>query len=559
MSQHPWIASYQPGINWEFSDELVPVHTLFERTASLNPERTCTNFMGALRTYGDIYADIEKCARALQDAGIKKGDTVAICLPNTPYFVVAYYAALKVGAKLTNINPLYTADEIEYQVKDAQVKLIFTINVEVILDKVLKVQEEADVDKVIVCDLTKALPPVKSFLFKLFKGKELKNPEVSDKVHTYETFLAVKGVATTVDINPQEDIALLQYTGGTTGLPKGAMLTHANVCANTLQIVKWMPEINKEGEKFLCVLPFFHVFSMTVNLNLSVLTGSEMILLPRFVLDTVIKTIDKEQPTIFPSVPTIFTAISNHPKVGNYDLSSIKFCISGGAALPQAVRDDFIKHTGCKVVEGYGLSEASPVTNCNPLHTGGKIGSIGVPLPGTQVEIRDQNNPQRKVELGERGEICIKGPQVMKGYWRREEATNDALIDGWLRTGDVGYMDKEGFVFLTDRIKDIIISGGYNVYPRMIEEAFYKHPEVDEVTVIGIPHDVKGETPKAFVKLKASSMLTEEQLLAFAAENLNPIEKPTEVEIRDELPKTLIGKLSKKELVEEEAQKRRKK
>jgi long-chain acyl-CoA synthetase len=291
-------------------------------------------------------------------------------------------------------------------------------------------------------------------------------------------------------------------------------------------------------------------------MNLAISTSSKIIMFPRFELDKTLKAIDKYKPTIFPGVPTIFNAINNHKDVLNYNLSSLKYCISGGATLPEKVRDNFVNLTGCKLVEGYGLSECSPVAACNPPHTGGKVNAIGIPLPGTCIEIRDLEKSDKVVPTGERGEIFIKGPQVMKGYWGREEATRDTLIEDWLKTGDVGYMDEDGYIFLTDRLKEIIITSGYNVYPRIIEEAFYKNEQVEEVIVIAIPDDEKGEVPKAFVKLKAGARITNQGLLDFVKSHLNPIEKPVEIEFRDELPKTLIGKLSKKELIQEEQEKR---
>ncbi|MDX1739121.1 MAG: AMP-binding protein, partial [Alphaproteobacteria bacterium] len=335
------------------------------------------------------------------------------------------------------------------------------------------------------------------------------------------------------------------------GIPKGAMLTHANVVANTQQVCIWMGETDPKGERILCAIPFFHVFAMTAAMNLGLASGAELILHPRFNLEDVLKDLEARKVTLFPAVPTIFGAINNHPKLKNYDLSSIRFCISGGAALPLAIKESFEKISGCTLVEGYGLTEASPVITCNPPDGENKADSIGLPLPWTEISIRNLQKKNKTLSVGEIGEIAVRGPQVMKGYWQNQAATDDTFVEGWLLTGDVGHQDEDGYVFLTDRLKDIIICAGYNVYPRVIEDAFYSHPEVDEVIVIGIKDDYRGEQPKAYVKLKPGATINKDQLLDYVSGRLNPVERPKELEFRDSLPKTMIGKLSKKELVAE--------
>ena len=329
------------------------------------------------------------------------------------------------------------------------------------------------------------------------------------------------------------------------------MLTHANVTANTEQVRLWMGEVDPNGERILCVIPFFHVFAMTAAMKLGIETGSELILLPRFNLVDVLKTIDAKRPTLFPAVPTIFNALAGYGGLDRYDLSSIRFCISGGAPLPDAIKASFESVAGCVVVEGYGLSETSPVLCCNPPDAENKPNSIGLPLPWTEIELRDLDNPDSPVAPGERGELAVRGPQVMAGYWNNPEATAAAFRNGWLMTGDVGHRDEDGYLFLTDRLKDVIFCSGFKVYPRIIEDAFYRHDAVDEVIVIAIPDDYRGETPKAYVKLKGGASVTGAELLGFVEKILNPIEQPAEIEFRDELPKTMIGKLSKKELVAE--------
>ena len=559
MKTHLWEKSYPDNMNWAFNSTNKPVYHILEHAAKSHPERICVEFLGREYTYGEIMLMVNQVAVGLQDQGIKKGDRVGLCLPNCPYFIAAYFGALKAGATVVNFNPLYTEEELAYQINDSAVKLMFTLDVGLIYNKVEACMAHTPLKTIVICSLPGALTCFKGCLFKIFKGKELVQIE-EDQAHIHFVSLISKGdEPAPVDIDPSKDIALLQYTGGTTGVPKGAMLSHENVSSNTTQVQMWLgDDINPEGEVFLAVLPFFHVFAMTAVMNLALATGSSIIMLPRFELSKVLKAIDKQKPTVFPGVPTIFNTINNSEDVYKYDLSSIKYCISGGATLPQKVKEEFVKLTDCILVEGYGLSECSPVAMCNPPHTGGKENSVGIPLPGTTVEIRDIENNKQNVKLGERGEVFIKGPQVMSGYWGRPEASNETIVDGWLKTGDVGYMDKDGYIFLTDRLKEIIIVSGYNVYPKIIEEAFYKHTAVEEVIVIGIPSDEKGEVPKAFVKLKSDIKATTEELLNFAAAHLSPIEKPVEVEIRSELPKTMIGKLSKKELIAEEKEKREK-
>ena len=346
-------------------------------------------------------------------------------------------------------------------------------------------------------------------------------------------------------------MAVLQYTGGTSGTPKGAMLSHANLYANTVQGVRWFKDTRMGQERMLAALPFFHVFAMTTVLLFSVYAGAEIVMLPRFELKNAVRAIARRKPTFMPGVPTMFNAIAGFK--GRADLTSIGFCISGGAPLPAEVKARFEARTGCVVVEGYGLTETSPCAVCNPPGGLNKTGSIGVPMPGTTVELRDPEDPMRRVPQGERGELCIKGPQVMLGYWQRPEETAASMTpDGFLRTADIAVMDADGYLSIVDRIKDLILAGGYNVYPRVVEDAVYQHPAVAECTVIGIPDEYRGETVKAFVVLKPGMALTAPALLAFLKEQLSPIEMPKQIEFRATLPRTLIGKLSKKELVAEE-------
>jgi long-chain acyl-CoA synthetase len=498
--------------------------------------------------------------RACKKIGIKKGDRVGLCLPNCPYFVVAYYAILKIGATVVNFNLLYTFTEIEQQILDSKISTMITIDLKPVYKKVEQCSLSTQLEKIIYCSLADMLMPTKKYLFKVFQFYQLARIKKSANKISFNDVINNGKTITPVDIYPKTDIALFQYTGGTTGAPKAAMLTHSNIVSNTVQISLWLKSGNVKTvhNKFLAVIPFFHVFSMTAVMNMGFHSKAEIILLPRFNLKQVLQVIDKKKPTVFAAVPSIFNAINHYKNLNKYDLTSLATNISGGAPLPLLVKENFEKNSAGLLVEGYGLSEASPVLTCNPPHNAGKSGSIGLPLPGTEVAIRSLKDISVTEAPGSQGELVARGPQIMQGYWNRDKESKETLLDGgWLRTGDIGYMDEDGYVFITDRLKDIIISNGYNVYPRVIEEALYSHSDVSEVIVIGIPDEAKGETPKAFVALKQNATVDAETLLDFAKGKLNPIERPTSIEIRKELPKTLIGKLSKKELVKEEAEKRK--
>ncbi len=526
-----------------------PVHLILDESAARWPDRPCIDFIGQISSYSEIAEKVNRAAKGFQNLGIGKGDRIGLCLPNCPYYVISYFAAMKIGATVVNFNPLYTEDEIRGQILDSGTSVMVTLNLKTIYPKVKEAMKDSPLRFIVVCSLSDALPPVKELLFNTLKRSQIIEKSRDIRVIPFEKLISQKGHPDPVRIDPEGDTALLQYTGGTTGTPKGAMLTHANVTANTQQVQLWMGDANPDGERFLCVIPFFHVFAMTAAMNLGLATGSALILLPRFELSDVLKTIDAKNPTLFPAVPTIFSAINGFDGLERYDLSSIRFCISGGAPLPASVKTKFEALTGCVVVEGYGMSEASPVISCNPPDAENKPDSIGLPLPWTEIEIRDIDDPDTTLAMGERGQLAVRGAQVMTGYWNKPADTAKALRDGWLLTGDVGHIDEDGYLFLTDRLKDVIFCSGFKVYPRFIEEAFYQHPDVDEVIVIGIPDDYRGEKPKAFVKLKSGSSISEAELLDVTSARLNPIERPAFVEFRDELPKTMIGKLSKKELV----------
>jgi long-chain acyl-CoA synthetase len=555
-----WSKSYPRNVKWHMALEPAPLFSLIDQAVRDNPDRPCTTFLGRTLTYGEIGELVDRAAAGLQHIGVVKGTKVGLFLPNSPTFVVFYFAILKAGGIVVNYNPLYSIEELTFQVKDSETELMVTLDLAVLFNKVETLIERKVLKGAVVCSFPSLLPAAKAVLFKLFKSKELARPRASpvhDRIRLDSEVLIDPALFTPVPIDPAADLAVLQYTGGTTGTPKGAMLTHANVYLNVQQIAAWAPELQHGQEKVLAALPFFHVFAMTVVLNLGIKIAGEMILMPRFVLQEALDLIAKHRPSILPGVPTLFNALLNHPRIQSYDLKCLKFCISGGAALPMEVRERFEATTGCSLVEGYGLSEASPVVTCNPLEGPVKAGSIGLPLPATIISLRDLSDPTREVARGERGEVCVAGPQVMRGYWNRPAETAAQFTGSFLRTGDVGVMDEDGFFYIVDRIKDLIICSGYNVYPRRIEEALYDHPAVEEAVVIGIADKYRGEAPKAFVKLKSGQQATRAELLKHLEIKLSKIEFPADIEFRDTLPKSMIGKLSKKELKAEEVHKKR--
>ena len=453
-----------------------------------------------------------------------------------------------------NYNPLYVERELAQQIKDSDTSIMVTMDLDALYSKLSPLLGKGPLQKLVVCKMTEILSPTKSLLFKLFKRKDLAKVAQDARIIGFEKLITLGTIQPPTKIDPKTEIAVLQYTGGTTGVPKGAVLTHGNITANIEQLTMLIGGSDHSDERMMCALPFFHVFGMTVALGIGVSCGAELILLPRFEVDQVLKTVLKKRPTMFPGVPTVYIALNRAIKAhgAKMKLDSIRYCISGGAPLPHEVQQEFMGLTGCKLVEGYGLSEASPVVTCNPFDGENREGSIGLPLAGTVVEFRSLDDPRKQVKPGERGEVCVRGPQVMAGYWRRPDATKEVMIDGALRTGDVGYADPDGYIHIVDRVKDLIICSGYNVYPRVIEDALYSHLAVAEAVVIGVPDAYRGQSPKAFVKIKDGEKLTVAMLKTHLGTLISKIEMPNEIEFRTELPRTLIGKFSKKALLEEE-------
>ena len=552
----PWIKHYPEGISWDIKIDTTPVHEQVLATCARTPEADALDFLGKKTRFGDLARQINAFAGALQSQhGVKKGTRVALLLPNTPFYVIAYYAVLRIGAIVVNCNPLYTVGELSHIVGNSGAELMVTLDLKLLFDKAEALVEAGHVKNLIVCHFPNALPGVKKLLFKLVKSKDLTDiskSRIAAKISRFDQLVARNLAPGPVTIDAAKDVAVQQYTGGTTGLPKGAMLSHANIAANLSQIDAWALGLFKPPSRTVAVLPFFHIFSMTACLNTPLAAGGQVVMLPRFEMKAFLSLMTRTGANILPAVPTLVQALSKAGDKAKPHLVSVEVTISGGAPLSDEVRHNWSKVSSSLLAEGYGLTEASPVVCCAALRVPSKPLSIGQPLPATDIRFVDIET-SKVVPIGERGELQVKGPQVMLGYYNNPEATKDAFMDGWLRTGDVGYVDEDGYVFLVDRIKDLIICSGFNVYPRNIEEAIMHHPAVEEVNVIGVPDEYRGEAPVAFIKLKPEQQATEAELKKFLGATLNKIEMPKEFIFKDQLPKTLIGKLSKKELREEYA------
>ncbi len=549
---YPWEATYPDGIDWHADIAPARLTEILDGSVETWPGNPCLTFMGKTFTYAEVGDQVNRAAKGFQDIGVGKGVRVGMFLPNSPYYIICFYAVLKAGGTVVNFNPLYAEREIERQVKDSGTKIMVTLQLTATYPKLAGLFDNTGLEKVVVCPMGHILPLVARAFFTLFRRKEIAEVPEDDRHIPFASLTANDGDFTPVPVDPELDIAVLQYTGGTTGLPKGAMLTHANVYVNTIQTRMWAVNARPGEEKFLGVLPLFHVFGMTGVMNVGLYLGAEIILVPRFKLVEVLKIMDRDKPTVFLGVPMLYAAINSFGELDKYDLSSLTDCISGGDALPVEVKLKFEKLSGCVLVEGYGLSETSPVCTLNPFEGVNKPGSVGMPVPGTIIEIVSLDNPEELMPTGKRGEICIQGPQVMAGYWNQPRETETAFQGGRLHTGDVGYIDDEGYIFLIDRIKDLILNAGFNVYPRMVEEAIHLHPAVEDTVVCGVPDKSRGEIVKAYVKLRPGEALKPGELKRFLKDKLAPYEQPRRIEFRDELPVTYIGKHSRRDLVAEE-------
>lgn len=530
-----------------------PVPDILDASVERYPARRAMTFLGRAWTYGDLGALVDRVAAGLQEQGVGKGTKVGLCLPNMPYSVVFFFAVMKAGGTVVNFSPLYVERELNEQMRDSGVTMMVVPDLKMIHGKVQAAAQGTEVRRIVVCPFSSVLPAIQGLMFSLLRRAERAYVPAGDGLHMYfRELLTGPARPEPVAIDPARDICLLQYTGGTSGTPKGAMLSHAAVSINAQQVIHHA-DCERIGVRGVVgVLPLFHVFAMQTVMLIPITLGAVIHLVPRFERGRLLDLIEREQPTLLPGVPTLYTALNAAPDIERRDLSSLNLSICGGAPLPHEVRTRFEELTGCKLVEGYGLSEASPVVTAGQPLGVVKPDSVGTALPGTIVEIRGLEEPHPVLGAGQVGEVTVRGPQLMAGYHNRPRETQQAFIEGALRTGDVGYLDTDGYLFLLDRIKDVIIVGGFNVYPRSIEEALYRHPAVAEAVAIGIPDSFRGEAPKAFVTLREGAEATPEQILAFLEKELSRVQMPVAVEIRESLPRTLVGKLSKKELVAEE-------
>lgn len=552
MPNRPWLSDYPAEVPHSFDYPKKNLAHFLVDSAASHPDHPALDFLGKKTTYRALLDAAYRFANGLLRLGIRKGDRVAVMLPNCPQAVIAYYGTLLMGGVVVMTNPLYMPRELEHQLKDAGARIVVTLDL--LLERVKKSMKDAPLEHILVTTIAEYLPFPKNVLLPLKLKKEGKYVKVvvGGDVLSFREFLRFSSPdPCETEVDAERELALVQYTGGTTGLAKGVMLTHYNLVANTIQARLWCYRAERGRERYMAALPFFHVFGLTCLLNLGIYTAGTLLLVPRFEIDQVLATIHKKKPTVFPGAPTMYIAVINHPRVGKVNTSSIRMCISGAASLPLNVQERFESLTGGKLIEGYGLTEASPVTHANNIWGKRKTGSIGIPFPDTEARIV---HPETLEEMpaGEIGELAIRGPQVMQGYWRRPEETAKTIRDGWLLTGDLGRMDEDGFFFILDRRKDLIIAGGYNIYPREVEEVLFEHPDVEEVAVAGVTDPYRGETVKAYVVLRKGAAGNTDELRGWCKEKLAAYKVPKIFEFREELPKTMAGKVLRRKLLESE-------
>ena len=553
MTEKLWLKCYDPevppGID-DYDGSIIP--SLLEKKIASFGGQTAVDFFGYTMTYAALWEAVQQCTRVLHSIGLARGDRVALFLPNCPHFIIAYYAALRLGAVIVPTNPLYTEKELEFQIKDSGAETLVTLDL--LYSKVHKVQPSVGLKRIIVGKIQDYLPPLKKFIYPIIAQKGTENVPLEEKngVVFYQKLMKSKAPECELPKLSGDDLAILQYTGGTTGSAKGAMLTHKNIVINNTMIRHWYTGLRPGKEIFISVLPFFHTYGMATALNLPLSAGASIVLFPKFAAKDILKAIDAHKATVLPGIPTIYSVLGNFRDIGKYNVSTIRYCFSGAAPLPVTVLKDFERLTGGIIIEGYGLSEASPVTHCNPLKNVRKDGSIGMPVPCTDCKIVDMDTGQDLPE-GSTGELCIRGPQVMQGYWNRPDETAASLRDGWLFTGDIARMDEEGYFYIVERKKDMIISEGFNIYPREIEEFLLTHPKVADASVIGMPDKIRGERVYAFVVLKEGIEATSDEIARFCKEHLVRYKAPRKVIFRDSIPRNLAGKNLRRILREEAA------
>ena len=550
--EHFWRTAFRHPGNWDHAFPPLSMVELFETSAKAHPDAPLLDFLGRKYSYGETLDGANRVACGLQALGYGKGDRIGLFLPNVPHYVAAYYGILKLGATVVNFSPLYSVEELAAQVEDSGTRLLFTLSASALLPTALQVLEQSGLERLVVGSVAGALPGAKSLFYRLFRGSEVTRRPEDPRVQAFSQLIHNDGVCDTPAIDPEADLALIQYTGGTTGVPKGAMLTHQNLSANARQVARLDPHMGEKADTILGILPFFHVFANTCVLNRTVLTGGEIVMLPRFNAKQALAALRRTQPRSLPGGPTMYHALLDAPGMKLSDFKSLEFCISGGAPLPAQLKANWEEVTGARVIEGYGLSESSGVVSCNPYEGLNKTGTIGQPLIGTRVRLVDKEDPTRPPPEGEPGEIVVSGPQIMRGYWNRPDTDADTFVDGnWLRTGDVGTIDDDGYIRIVDRLKDMIAVGGFKVFPSQIEASLYKHPAVKEALVLGLPDSYHGELPHAYVTLDEGAEVTGDELCRWLNPQLGKHERVAEVVVRDSLPKTMIGKLSRKDLLAE--------
>jgi len=557
MAPHIWEKSYPPGVAWgDALPPALPLESFLETAAAQWGERVAVDFYGVTLTYRRLLELAAQAAKGLQALGVGPGVNVGLHLPNTPHYLVCFFGVVLAGGRVVNFSPLAAPRELNVQLRDAEAEVMITLDLPTLYPQIASLKGTAPLHTVIVCSLEDFLPAA---IVRAFVGEKANRGTGPGREIDYRALIANDGKFVRHPHGPlEEEVAVLQYTGGTTGTPKGAMLTHANFAAVVAVRNRWVAHAPRaEIDKTLVVLPLFHIFGLSMIMLVAIANGAEMVLHLRFDAERVLQDIAAKKITIFAGVPTMYTALINHPRLKEFDLSSLTLCGSGGAPLPVEVLHRFRELTGLTPQEGYGLTETAPLGTMQRVEGTPRPGTVGLPAPLTTIEIVDIETGTRVLPLGEKGEICFRGPQVMKGYWKKPEATAAAFRGGRFHTGDIGFIDQDGYVTLVDRMKDMILSGGFNVFPRIIEEAIYEHAAVAEVTVIGIPDAYRGQSAKAFIALKpGASPFSLDALKSFLGDKLAKYEMPTALEFRASLPKTPVGKLSKKELVEEELAKK---
>ncbi len=562
MTDFPWTKSYPPGMHWDMALPISPAQQILDDAADRWPDHTAVSFMGRNITYRQLQDSANHAAKGFQALGVKPGVHVGLYLPNTPHYLISFFGILKAGGTVVNYSPLDAEKVLGHKIEDSQTDFIVTLDLALLYPQMSHMLGQTRLQKIILGSVAEMSAQPEAVNAHLQQAGLLATVAWDAQHITFDQLLDNDGVFQTYPIkDPATALAVLQYTGGTTGLPKGAMLTHGNLTAATAQIMSTTdgkPRVLEEGkERLLAVLPLFHIYALTINMLFGLRIGAELVLHTKFELAAVIKEIDARKITMFPGVPSMYSAIIHYADIGQYDLSSLKYCGSGGAPLPVEVNQRFQQLAGCNLLEGWGMTETSATGTFTPAQGMQKIGSCGMPLPGISFRFADVDDTSKTVAPGERGELCIKGPNVMQGYWKNPAATAASTThDGYFRTGDVATMDADGFITIVDRTKDMILCGGFNVYPRIIEEAIYEHPAVSEVTVIGIHDAYRGESPKAFITLKSGATpFTLDEMKLFLKPRLGKHEMLQAMDIRLSLPKTPVGKLSKKELYEEEEKK----